>query len=306
MTDNGKYLVVTAEEVAYVREQLGTSEEDIKTSVTSLREWLRMQPHLPDAVDDSVIERMYINCKCSTEKVKLGLDAYFSLKHKFSELLTNRDVEGSDFQFAMEHFKLMIMPRLTKDAYRVHVWTAVDEDATNIIWPFYGKMMTGALEVMLAEDYSLGDVIILDLANVNAGHIVRADINLFRNLELCYKTAYRRRLKGLHLVNASKIINSAMKIVKLALSEKLQKRVFVHLPGSTTLFDYVQRDCVPDELGGTAGPVDNFSYKLLDMVNREWLLEKDKYMSDESKRPPENRYGDTYGIAGSFKKLSVD
>ncbi|XP_049811890.1 clavesin-1-like isoform X1 [Schistocerca nitens] len=306
MTENGKYLVTTAEEVAYVREQLGTSEEDIKTSVTSLREWLRMQPHLPDAVDDSVIERMYINCKCSIEKVKLGLDAYFSLKHKFPELLMNRDAEGSDFQFAMEHFKMMIMPRLTKDAYRVHVWTAVDEDATNITWPLYGKIVTGALEVMLAEDYSLGDVIIFDLANVNAGHIVRADINLIRNLELCYKTAYRRRLKGLHLVNASKIIHSAMKIVKLALSEKLQKRVFAHLPGSTTLFDYVQRDCIPDELGGTAGPVDNFAYFVTKTTNREWLLEKDKYMSDESKRPAGSSYSDIYGIAGSFKKLSVD
>ncbi|XP_049785289.1 uncharacterized protein LOC126187954 isoform X2 [Schistocerca cancellata] len=224
MTDNGKYLVITPEEVAYVREQLGTNEEDIKTSVTSLREWLRMQPHLPDAVDDSVIERMYINCKCSMEKVKLGLDAYFSLKHKFPELLMNRDAESSEFPFAMEHFKMMIMPRLTKDAYRVHVWTAVDEDSTNIIWPLYGKIVTGALEVLLAKDYSLGDVIIFDLANVNAGHIVRADINLIRNLELCYKTAYRRRLKGVHLVNASKILHSAMKIVKLALSEKLQKR----------------------------------------------------------------------------------
>ncbi|XP_049785290.1 uncharacterized protein LOC126187954 isoform X3 [Schistocerca cancellata] len=269
MTDNGKYLVITPEEVAYVREQLGTNEEDIKTSVTSLREWLRMQPHLPDAVDDSVIERMYINCKCSMEKVKLGLDAYFSLKHKFPELLMNRDAESSEFPFAMEHFKMMIMPRLTKDAYRVHVWTAVDEDSTNIIWPLYGKIVTGALEVLLAKDYSLGDVIIFDLANVNAGHIVRADINLIRNLELCYK-------------------------------------VFAHLPGSTTLFDYVQPDCVPDELGGTAGPVDNFSYKLLEVVNREWLLEKDKYMSDESKRPAENHNGDIYGIAGSFKKLSVD
>ncbi|XP_049811891.1 uncharacterized protein LOC126259286 isoform X2 [Schistocerca nitens] len=269
MTENGKYLVTTAEEVAYVREQLGTSEEDIKTSVTSLREWLRMQPHLPDAVDDSVIERMYINCKCSIEKVKLGLDAYFSLKHKFPELLMNRDAEGSDFQFAMEHFKMMIMPRLTKDAYRVHVWTAVDEDATNITWPLYGKIVTGALEVMLAEDYSLGDVIIFDLANVNAGHIVRADINLIRNLELCYK-------------------------------------VFAHLPGSTTLFDYVQRDCIPDELGGTAGPVDNFAYFVTKTTNREWLLEKDKYMSDESKRPAGSSYSDIYGIAGSFKKLSVD
>ncbi|XP_047115459.1 clavesin-1-like [Schistocerca piceifrons] len=306
MADTGKYLVITPEEVAYVRKQLGTNEDDIKTAVTSLREWLRMQPHLPDAVDDALSERMYINSKCSMEKVKLGLDAYFSLKHRFPELLMNRDIGGSDFQLATKHFKMMVMPRLTKDAYRVSIWTAMDEDSSNLVWPLYGNILTGGLEIMLVEDYCLGDVVIFDLANVNAGHIVRTDINFIRNLELCYKTAYRRRLKGLHLVNASKIIHSVMKIAKMALSEKLQKRVFVHLPGSTTLFDEVQPDCVPDELGGTAGPVDNFAYKLLEKVDREWLLEKDKYKSDESKRPAKDHDGDIYGIAGSFKKLSVD
>ncbi|XP_049786286.1 uncharacterized protein LOC126188721 [Schistocerca cancellata] len=273
MAGTGKHLVFTAEEVAYVRRQLGTNEEDIKAAVTSLREWLRMQPHLPDAEicvpDDSLIERMYINSKCSMETVKLGLDAYFSLKHRFPELLMNRDIEGSDFQFSMKHLKMMTMPRLTKDAYRVHVWTAVDEDPTSVIWPLYGKTLTGALEIMLVEDYPLGDVVVFDLANVNGGHIVRADANFIRNLVVCYK-------------------------------------VFAHLPGSTTLFDYVERDCVPDELGGTAGPVDNFSYKLREMISREWLLEKDKYMSDESKRPAMDHDGDIYGIAGSFKKLSVD
>ncbi|XP_049828921.1 clavesin-1-like [Schistocerca gregaria] len=307
MTDTGKYFAITAEEVAYVRKQVGTNEEDIKTAVTSLREWLRMQPHLPNAVDGSLIERMYINCKCSMERVKLGLDAYFSLKNRIPEFLMNRDARGTDIQFAMEHIKMMTMPRLTKDAYRVHVITAVDEDSMNIIWAAYGKILSIAMEVMFVEDYSIGDVCIIDMANVNGGHVVRADINIIRNLELCYKTAYCRRLKGLHFVNASKIMDSAMKIVKMALSEKLQKRVFVHLPGSTSLFDHVQRDCLPDELGGTAGPVDKLAYQLITGANREWLLEKDKYTSDESRRPAENRYADNiYGIAGSFKKLSVD
>ncbi|XP_049811842.1 uncharacterized protein LOC126259253 isoform X2 [Schistocerca nitens] len=270
MTDTGKYFAITAEEVAYVRKQLGTNEEDIKTAVTSLREWLRLQPHLPDAVDDSLIERMYINCKCSMERVKLGLDAYFSLKNRIPEFLMSRDARGTDIQFAMEHIKMMTMPRLTKDAYRVHVITAVDEDSMNIIWAPYGKILSIAMEVMFVEDYSIGDMCIIDMANVNAGHVVRADISIIRNLELCYK-------------------------------------VFVHLPGSTSLFDHVQRDCLPDELGGTAGPVDKLAYQLITGANREWLLEKDKYTSDESRRPAENRYADNiYGIAGSFKKLSVD
>ncbi|XP_047000881.1 uncharacterized protein LOC124616604 [Schistocerca americana] len=164
------------------------------------------------------------------------------------------------------------MPRLTKDLQRVHIIAGVDPDPSAISCVMYAKVLTMQLDMMYFDDYSLGDVVICDLNGVTVGHLLRIDINVVRALEFCYK-------------------------------------IHLHLPGSNTLFDHVQRGDVPDELGGTAGPIDMFAYEFIRRAEtlRDWFLEQDKYTSDESKRPADNHYADSiFGVAGSFRKLTVD
>ncbi|XP_047117115.1 retinol-binding protein pinta-like [Schistocerca piceifrons] len=309
MSDRYSFIPATREQVETIRKSLGTDEEDIKRTIASVRDWLRMQPHLPDQMEDAFIERMYINCKCSIERVKKGVDNFFSMRTRYPEMAMNRDPMGPDVVTTMEHLKLVTMPRLTEDLYRVHIIADPDPDPAWVSWIKYGKVGSIDLDLMLFNDYSLGDIVIFDLKNVHAGHVVRSDINVIRAMEFGYKSAYCRRLKGFHLVNANKITDFVLKILKTALSEKLQKRIHVHPPGTTTLFDHVAKEYLPDELGGTAGPIDKYAYEFIRRAEkkRDWFLEQDRYTSDESKRPPDNHYADDlFGVAGSFKKLSVD
>ncbi|XP_049832327.1 uncharacterized protein LOC126273006 [Schistocerca gregaria] len=308
MSDSYSFVSPTHEQMEIIRQQLGTDEEDIKRTIASLRAWLKTQPHLPEEIDDAQIERMYIQCKCSTERVKKGLDAYFSLRTRYPEMM-NRDPTGQDVVRTMEHMKVVLMPRLTKELYRVHVYSHIDPDPQWVLWIDYAKVASICFDMMLFDDYSLGDVLIIDLKNVTIAHLLRTDINVIRAMEFAHKTAFCRGLKGIHLLNADKVTDFAMKIVKLGLSEKLQQRVHVHLPGSTTLFDHVSKEYLPDELGGTAGPTDKLADDFIRRAEKKrgWFLEQHRYTSDESKRPPDNHYADDlFGVAGSFKKLSVD
>ncbi|XP_049830482.1 uncharacterized protein LOC126272025 isoform X2 [Schistocerca gregaria] len=224
MSDRYSFIPATREQVETIRKKLGTDEEDIKRAITSVRDWLRMQPHLPDEIDDARIERIYVNCKCSIERVKKGLDAYYSLRTRYPEMMMNRDPMGADVVSTMEHIVMLTMPRLTKELYRVHIFADPDPDPTWVSWTNYGKTVSINLDWMLLNDYSLGDVVIMDLKNTTAGHVLRSDINMIRAIEFGYKTAYCRSLKALHLINADKVVDLAMKILKAALSEKLQKR----------------------------------------------------------------------------------
>lgn len=52
--------------------------------------------------DNDILERMYINCKCSIERTKTALDMYFSLKTKLPEVMSARDPLGSDIQKVMD------------------------------------------------------------------------------------------------------------------------------------------------------------------------------------------------------------
>ncbi|XP_049788436.1 uncharacterized protein LOC126191563 [Schistocerca cancellata] len=80
-----------------------------------------MQPHQPDEIEDARIERMYINCKCSIERVKTGLDAYFSLKTRYPEMMMNRDPLGPDVVSTMEHMEMLTMPRLKRPLPGAHL-----------------------------------------------------------------------------------------------------------------------------------------------------------------------------------------
>ncbi|XP_049812963.1 retinol-binding protein pinta-like [Schistocerca nitens] len=309
MGTNYNFQPATPKEIAFIRKQLGLTEEDTEFAVKKLREWLEMQPHLPNNIDDARIERMYINCKCSMERAKIGLDAYFSLKHQMPDLSMKRDPLGPDVVQTKSNIKMMVMPRLTKEGYRIIINTQLDPDPSSYVFPTHAKMVLMELEIMMGEDYSLGDVYVIDLANATMGHLLRTDINCLRNSELLSRTAYCRRIKGVHFVNSPKTIDAVVKLVKSATSKKLHTRIHTHLPGSTTLFEHVAREYIPEELGGTAGPLEKFSYQLFSKAYdmRDWFLEQDNYISDETKRPPDSKLAqDVYGAAGSFKKLSVD
>ncbi|XP_047116988.1 retinol-binding protein pinta-like isoform X3 [Schistocerca piceifrons] len=272
MSDRYSFIPATREQMETIRKKLGTDEEGIKRTIASVRDWLRMQPHLPDEIDDARIERMYLNCKCSVERVKKGLDAYFSLRTRYPEMMMNRDPMGTDIVSTMDHIVMLTMPRLTKELYRVHIFADPDPDPMWVSWTNYRKTVSITLDWMLLNDYSLGDVVVMDLKNTTAGHVLRSDINMIRAIEFGYK-------------------------------------IHVHPPESMTLFDHVAKEHLPDELGGTGGPMDKLAYDFFRRTEkmRDWFLEQDRYISDESKRPPDNHYADDlFGIAGSFKKLSVD
>ncbi|XP_049784681.1 alpha-tocopherol transfer protein-like [Schistocerca cancellata] len=299
----------TPEQVAYVRKQLGTSENDIKVAIMVIRKWLKMQPHLPQNIDDARLERMYINCKCSLERVKTSVDAYFSLKNRYPELLMNRNPREI-IGVCKKFITMFPMPRLTDGCLRVSVTTNICENPDDYDPLVMSRAILLWSELMLREDYSLGDIMILDMKNVQAGHVLKTGIGLLRGLEMIYRGAYCRRIKALHFVNAPKVMDMIMTLVRAALPEKIRKRVMTHLPGSNTLFDHLPRSMVPNELGGTGGPAEELAedhreryWPLVD-----WFMEQDQFVSDESMRPHNMSCGmeNGFSVDGSFKKLCID
>ncbi|XP_049784798.1 retinol-binding protein pinta-like isoform X2 [Schistocerca cancellata] len=267
-----EFKLPTEEQKALVRQKVGTTEEDIRQAVSSLRSWLLAQPHLPHLIDDGRLERMYISCKCSIEKSKKMLDAYYTLKNRFPELLLNRDPLGDDIQDIIKYVTLVIMPRLTEDGHRVTCLTDICPDATNMEMFMVSKLKLMATEYILSFDYSIGYIIIMDMKNLSAAHVMKIGVRDIRALETIV-------------------------------------RIHVHLPGSQELFKHVDRDLVPNEMGGTGGASRDLMAGLMDrmVALRDWYREEDKHVVDETRRPADSQYDyELFGVDGSFKKLQVD
>ncbi|XP_046998279.1 uncharacterized protein LOC124613608 [Schistocerca americana] len=274
MADKVVFKVATEEEIAVVRQRIGTTEDDIRQAMSNLRSWLEAQPHLPHVMADGRLERLYVSCKCSIEKTKKTLDAYYTLKKKFPDIMMNRDPTSPEITQLHKQLTVVTVPRMTEDCNRVNCLLNITPDASILSLPQAIKAMLMAMEFMLSFDYSVGYIFLVDLKNVTAAHVTKASVRDIWSLETI-------------------------------------SRVHIHLPGSETLFEHVPKSCLPNEMGGTAGPAQEMMDAVINsMVDlREWFIEEDRYIADESKRSPDNSYKndyDLFGMDGSFKKLQLD
>ena len=76
-----------------------------------------------------------------------------------------------------------------------------------------------------------------------------------------------------------------------------------------TLYDYIPKELLPQEYGGSAGTIaqimGDWEKKLLEY--REYLLEESQFGTVESKREiPSNVAESLYGLSGVFKQLDFD
>ncbi|XP_035216672.1 clavesin-1-like isoform X3 [Stegodyphus dumicola] len=68
------------------------------------------------------------------------------------------------------------------------------------------------------------------------------------------------RLKAIHVVNEPEIFHAIYNTVKHALPKKIRERVFMHGSNLEELHKYVSPEFLPEELGGSLGPIDNTEY----------------------------------------------
>lgn len=62
------------------------------------------------------------------------------------------------------------------------------------------------------------------------------------------------KLKEVHVINVSPIVDSILTFVKPLLKEKIRNRIFMH-SDLKTLYDHIPRKMLPTEYGGDAGPI---------------------------------------------------
>lgn len=87
-------------------------------------------------------------------------------------------------------------------------------------------------------------------------------------------------------------------------------QIHYHTPNSTTLFDYIPRNLLPEDYGGTLEKTEHFATiwrkKVLD--NRDFYVDDSRWKVIESKRPNSSCYVDktSIGLEGSFRSLNID
>lgn len=71
--------------------------------------------------------------------------------------------------------------------------------------------------------------------------------------QISLQEAYPVKLKEVHIINVSPLIDTVINWVKPFLKEKIRNRIHVHPDGLESLYKFVPREILPAEYGGDAG-----------------------------------------------------
>jgi hypothetical protein len=76
------------------------------------------------------------------------------------------------------------MPDLTEEYDRVTLLTYLDQDPSKYIVYDVIKMALMVFEIRAIEDYSLSDIIVVDLNNITMAHVVKYTLPILKKLEV--------------------------------------------------------------------------------------------------------------------------
>jgi len=130
-------------------------------------------------------------------------------------------------------------------------------------------LMIGDVRLREESHGVAGDVYILDASVIMPTHFTKLTPTLVKKFLICVQEAYPVKLKEVHVVNISPIVDTVINFVKPVLKEKIRNRIFLH-SDLKTLYEHVPREMLPTEYGGDAGSMQDIqgAWNILLIRNR--------------------------------------
>jgi hypothetical protein len=98
-----------------------------------------------------------------------------------------------------------------------------------------------------------GDVPIFDMSGFSYRHLTKLSFSTLRCYMKFTQEAFPVRLKQIHLINVSPVLNKTLTILRPFMKTTVREMLNFHAPNTTTLYDHIPQDLLPNEYGGKAG-----------------------------------------------------
>lgn len=98
-----------------------------------------------------------------------------------------------------------------------------------------------------------GDIPIFDMSGFTYRHITKLSLSTLRIYMKFTQEAFPVRLKQIHLINVSPVLNKVLMVLKPFMKSSVSELLNFHLPNTTTLYDHIPKEILPLEYGGNAG-----------------------------------------------------
>ncbi|XP_047516560.1 uncharacterized protein LOC125057115 isoform X2 [Pieris napi] len=258
---------------------------------------------------DHFIEATVVTAKGSIEGAKKQIDSACTMRTMLPHFFGVTDFT-KDFANVFDIGSAIVMPKLTEEHHRIFVLKSkgpITSSAQLLNFYRFGICLG---EYMKAHDYVASYQCIFDIRLANVSDVIK-NLNPMdlRQIITIIVECYGLRIKGLHIVSNSKVVDTLIAILKTLLKPKMIQRL-QHHKDCDTLIQLFGKEYLPEDLGGTEPSVKDLRDAWAEVLHApeftEYIRDMDNAKTDESFRP-KCKFNEEYaGMPGTFRVLSVD
>ncbi|XP_050679645.1 uncharacterized protein LOC126975687 [Leptidea sinapis] len=284
---------------------------EMKQAVSILKDWIKQQPHFKrKEFPDFYLETSILGTKGSLERAKKQFDKVCTMRTLMPHFFDTFDVKNDLAIPLSKSIHIVVLPKLTKEYYRVIAFKVVDVFEDSSMYLKFFKFCIQIAEYAKCHDYVGSFRMVADLTDANLVDFL-SKINLveIRQVMTIFVDGFGMRIKGIHFITQSKAVDGLISIFKQVLKPKIAGRMKVHKTRDEIL-DIIGAEVLPVDFGGRERSMEQLFYDWVDILSTKEHEEFMKYISsactDESLRPRDQFNSEYAGLPGTFRVLSVD
>lgn len=171
---------------------------------------------------------------------------------------------------------MIFMPTLTSENNRVILTRLVDFEPDNVVFEDVLTVLSMLSDISLItpdviEENKLadGEILIYDLNGLSTKHLTKLGFSAMRCFFRYMMEAHPMRVRQIHLINCSSLLDKIVMLIRPFIGSNAMKVMHFHAPDSTTLYDFLPREILPVEIGGTD--------ETLESVKQYWIKRTENY-----------------------------
>ncbi|XP_066292209.1 alpha-tocopherol transfer protein-like [Branchiostoma lanceolatum] len=223
--------------------------------IQALRAMINARPDLNARTDDGFLLRFLRARKFDRDRAFKLLENYYQVRVGTPEIFEN--FLPSRIRHVLDKGVVAALPGKDREGRKVIIfrpgrWNPGD-------WPIYDNVRAVilSLELLLEEDETQvsGLIFVQEESGVTMRHAYQVGLSYARTIAKIFQDAFPVRVRGVHLVNESFLVDAIFAIIRPFLKDKLKKRIQLHGSVYETLHELTGTWVLPTELGGDGGPL---------------------------------------------------
>ncbi|XP_041355746.1 alpha-tocopherol transfer protein-like [Gigantopelta aegis] len=212
------------------------------------------------------------------------------LENDFIVKLDGKDKEGSPVLF-----------------YRPGLWDPDKYPA----WDILKTSMIIMSKLLEEEDVQVTGVRFLtDLKDFHWQHVKNMPLDYLKFQLSWFQDSMPLRYKGFHNLHEHAVFYHLFTLMKHLMSEKLKSRIFLHGSKVEELLEFIDKDVLPEEYGGTGPPLSGKAYTKVLLESEQDFKEEMRYGFVDMTMHKDNKSKQSEdameNLSGTYRKLDID